>query len=226
MSLYIHITEREAPLPPSNKYYRVPRDIERVDWNAKDLRYRGNVPEYANDLYGGSARQVTIDYNKPYPEVYRLKPDHHTILDCYWQRVWRELNPMLSDSKWSSLLGDALAWTNNTGFPGHYNCITGEEKGTQFPRFDAPRLCSNAIVTGVEKDNRLYLDTMLVSNQTMNAHKVINIKHYWYYGTSVNVKGETNYITRLGIDGARHKVIIPVLTSQPVYVLLNELIKM
>ena len=218
MSLYIHITEREdTPPATGSKIFRVPRDIERMNYNTGDWRVR-------TDGTRGPVRTTVIEKGKAQPEVYRVYPLHHVILDFSFQKLWRELNPMLSDDKWSTLLGNELFLTNNTGFPGHYNCITGEYKGSPFPRFDQPRLCSNAIVTGIESDGELWLDTMLTANPGKKAFEVMKIKHYWFYGTSVNTRGETNYITRLGVDGQRHKVIIPVVTSQRVHIPLNELI--
>jgi len=218
MSIYINIFGKET-LPPvdDRQYFRVPRDVERMDVNANNFRVRTGTR--------GPVRQVVIDKNLAQPEVYRLLPAHHVVLDCAFQRLWRALNPKLSDEKWSSLLGNGLAWTNQTGFPGRFNCVTGADKGKLFPRFDQPRLCSNAVVSGRESNNYLWLDTMLTTNPAMKAADVMRTPHYWYYGTSVNAKGETNFITRLGMDGARHKVIIPVLTSQPVYLPLNELVR-
>jgi len=216
MTLHIDISKQ---LSTGRQYYRVPGDIERVNYNSGDWRVR-------TDGSRGPVRQVVIDENKAMPQVYRVYPLHHVILDCALQKMWRDMNPMLSNQKWSSLLGNGLAWTNNTGFPGHYNCITGDDKDKAFPRFDQPRLCANAVISGVEKDGKLWLDTMLTTNPAMSASDAMAIDHYWYYGTSVNPKGETNYITRLGIDGQRHKVIIPVVTSQPVYIPLDELIRL
>lgn len=221
MSVFVRISSQSQT--PARRFYRVPRDIERVnasdrpDGSKEDLRVR-------TDGTFGKPRQKVLDEGKTFPEVYRIYPLHHVVLNCSFQRLWRDLNPMLSDHRWSSLLGNALAWTNNTGFPGHWNCITGEDADKQFPRFDIPRLCSNAIVAGFEKDGYLWLDTMLTTNPAMRAVDVLDIPYYWYYGTSVNPKGETNFITRLGFDGAYHKVRIPVLTSQKVYVPLDELI--
>lgn len=220
MGLYIHITERED-IPPTTggETYRVPRDVERMNYNTGDWRIR-------TDGTRGPVRETVTVKGKAQPEVFRVYPLHHVVLDCSWQKLWRELNPMLSDDKWSTLLGNELFLTNNTGFPGKYNCITGADKGKPFPRFDQFRLCSNAIVSGTELRNSLWLDTMLTADPVKRASEVMKIKHYWFYGTSVNPRGDTNYITRVGIDGLRHKVIIPVVTSQPVYIPLDELIRL
>src|SRR3990167_7691535 len=81
---------------PTRKFWRVKHDPERP----------------------GCVRQIVLDKGTR-PEVYRFSPDHATVLNCTWQKLWKDLNPALSGEKWSSLLGNALAWTNNTGFPGH-----------------------------------------------------------------------------------------------------------
>jgi hypothetical protein len=213
--------------PPAVQYYRVVHDVERVDWNAKDLRYRGNVDAYKGDLTGGEPRKIygidpatglPVRILKPFPEVYRLKIDHQTIINCAWQHLWRALNPNLDNGKWSTLLGNKLAWTNGTGFPGHWNCITGEDAGLPLPRFDAPRICGGAIVTGRVEGSRLWIDTMLVNNPPPPAADAL-----CYYGTSVNPQGEINLIQRLGLDGRYYPVRVPLVTTIAVYLPVAEL---
>jgi hypothetical protein len=212
--------------PPS--YFRCPHDVERVNWNAKDYRYRGNVDAYKGDLTGGEPRKIYsgdgVQIMKAFPEVYRLKPDHHTVLDCYWQGIWRDLNPMLSDGKWSTLLGNSLAWTNGTGFPDHRNCITGEEPDAPFPRFDAPRACGGAIFKAKRIENGMaWIETLLVTDKSRTASEILASRHLWFWGTSVNPSGEIGLIRRLGIDGSYHPVRVPLVTTIAVYLPLAEL---
>jgi hypothetical protein len=212
--------------PPT--YFRCPHDIERVDWNAKDYRYRGNVDAYKGDLTGGEPRKIYsgdgVQIMKAFPEVFRLKPDHHTVLDCYWQGIWRDLNPMLSDGKWSTLLGNSLAWTNGTGFPDHRNCITGEEPDAPFPRFDAPRACGGAIFKARKIENGMaWIETLLVTDKSRTASEILASRHLWFWGTSVNPSGEIGLIRRLGIDGSYHPVRVPLVTTIAVYLPLAEL---
>jgi hypothetical protein len=213
--------------PPTMQHFRVPHDVERVDWNAKDYRYRGNVDAYKGDLTGGEPRKIygidpatglPVRILKPFPEVYRLKIDHQTIINCAWQHLWRALNPNLDNGKWSTLLGNKLAWTNGTGFPGHWNCITGEDAGLPLPRFDAPRICGGAIVTGHVEGSRLWIDTMLVNNPVPPAGDALS-----YFGTSVNPQGEINLIQRLGLDGRYYPVRVPLVTTIAVYLPVAEL---
>jgi hypothetical protein len=213
--------------PPAVQYYRVVHDVERVDWNAKDLRYRGNVDAYKGDLTGGEPRKIygidpatglPVRILKPFPEVYRLKIDHQTIINCAWQHLWRALNPNLDNGKWSTLLGNKLAWTNGTGFPGHWNCITGEDAGLPLPRFDAPRICGGAVVTGRVEGSRLWIDTMLVNNPPPAPADALS-----YFGTSVSPDGSVNLIKRFGIDGSYRPVRVPLVTTIAVYLPLAEL---
>jgi hypothetical protein len=171
-------------------------------------------------------RQVVLNTGDPMPEVYRLNPDHHTILNCAFQWLWRNINPDLSDKRWSALLGNRLAWTNNTGFPGHVNCVLGEEMSKSFPRFDQPRACGGAILTGTERSGLLHIESMLTFQPVMSAADVLADPTKWYWGTSVNPKGEVNLIMRLGIDGQNYPVRVPLLSAQPVFLPLVELHKL
>lgn len=206
--------------PQDIQYYRVPHDIERKNWNTKDFLYMGD------GYRDGPVRQPVINADDSLPEVYRLDPDIHVILDCAWQRLWRDLNPMLSDRRWSSLLGNALAWTNNTGFPGKRNCITGEDSDEQFPRFDQQRTCGGAIHTGIERSGMLLIDSMLVDNRVPTVEEVLDNPSFWYWGTSINPHGKINLIPRLGIDGNYYPVRVPNVTKTQVFLPLNELHKL
>lgn len=212
--------EEAGTLPPlpQKKYYRIPHDIERVNVSNDQL-------EYITGTNKGRVRQVVLNRHEPLPEVYRLNPDHHVILDCYWQKVWRELNPALSDKKFCTLFGSALAWCNNSGFPGRRNCILNEDLDAQFPRFDQARICGGAIVTGIEKNGLLLIDTLRV-DRLVTAQEIIADKTKWYYGTSISPRGQINYILRLGMDGNYHRVRIPILTAQLAALPLNHLHKL
>lgn len=207
-------------VPDPMQYYRVPHDIERVSMDADntDLRYRGNA--------GGKPRSSVLNTGEALPEMYRLDPEHHTILDCSFQRLWKNLNPDLSNAKWSTLLGNDIAWTNGTGFPGHYNCLTGEGLGLPFPRFDIPRVCGGAVLAGIEQDGRLWIDSMVVTRPAKPAGDVLRNPAWWFWATSINSQGEINFITREGIDGNRYPVRVPLLTTYSVCLPLDQLHKL
>lgn len=206
----------ESPAPTSGvQWYRVPHDIERMDWKEGDLRYR-------TDGSRGKARSIG---KIPYPEVYRLYPDQRTELNCYWQQIWKDINPLLSANRWSSLLGSQRAWNNNTGFPERFNCITGYGQTDEYPEFDAPRVCGGAMLIGKEVGDRLYIETMSVEDQSYTALEVMRNRHLWYWGTSTTSDGKIGIIERMGNDGEYHAVLIPLITEKPVWLPLNELHK-
>lgn len=204
----------ESPTPQI-QYYRVPHDIERFDW-PDDLRYRTD---------GSHGHGRFIQEGAFYPEVYRLQPDHRTELDCYWQKLWKNLNPMLSDKVHSSLLGTNRAWTNNTGFPDRYNCLTGEDEEARLPEFDAPRVCGGAYLTGEEIGDRFYLKSLFSNNHSYTPEEVLKTNWLWYWGTGVNPEGKVSIISRRGIDGRYYPVRIPIITEQRVWLSASHLHK-
>lgn len=198
----------------SKSRFRVPHDTERVNWNSGKLDYSS----------GGEVRSPVTERGEPLPEVYRVYPLHHVVLDCHWQNVWRELNPMLSPRKFCTLFGNQLAWCNGSGFPGHRNCILNEEKDSPFPRFDQARLHGGAVVSGEVRDGKVYIESALISDKI--TVEELSKRKLWYYATSINPRGQINYITRLGVDGNPHPVKIPNLTSAPIYLPASQLHKL
>src|SRR5690242_269757 len=78
------------------QYFRVPHDTERANVNAGEFAYLGD------GNHTGRIRSAVTTNNKPYPEVYRLQPDHQTPLNCAFQKLWRNINPRLDDNHWST----------------------------------------------------------------------------------------------------------------------------
>jgi hypothetical protein len=210
----------------NRRLYRVPHDIERVNWNEGDFRYRGNVTQYAIDPHGGPVRAPVIERNKGLPEIYRLDPDHHVILDCYWQWIWRKLNPELSNKKWATLLGNMLAWTNNTGFPGHYDCINKVDTNLPFPRFDQARINGGAVVVGDVVNGYLLIETLLTDRKNLTASQILASPWLWFWGTNITPKGTINFITRDGLDGVEYPVRVPLLTKMPAYLPISHFHKL
>lgn len=211
--------------------YRQPHDLEinratsSADLSTTDRVYRGdgNATGVVRDTVINSPRNPN---QEPMPEVYRVLPDHQTALECRWIRLWKDLNPMLSTSKFSTLLGNGLAWTNNTGWPGRYNCLTGEGDPTKMPAFHAPIINGGAILKGEEYGGKLYIETLISSNPTPTAQEVLSKPWLWFWGTSIWKTGENKYITRLGIDGRYYPVRVPLITRLPVYLPLSWLDKL
>lgn len=224
MSEYFVIGDRKfvpqepEPAVPSVTYYRAPHDLERYNVNIDNYTYIKSRLGYV--------RNVVVTGGKSMPEVYRFLPFHHVILTERLQWLWRNINPELSDEKWSTLLGYFLAWCNGTGFGDptdpRANYITGENLGKPDPAFDQARFCGGAIFKGTTIGNVIYITT-IPSYNPPSAEFVLKNSHLWYWGTSVSPKGDIYYIRRLGLDGTLKKVRIPLITSKAVYLPKTEL---
>lgn len=205
------------------QYYRVPHDKERL----ADGAYGGD------GYWGGTARPAA----KPIPEVFRLDPDQSTGIPCNWIKFWWALNPMLDREHFELLLDNHWMLCNGTGWPGRYNCLTGEKSDDPTnpykpPAFHAALINGGATVKGLESGGKLWLET-LTTNMTVPVDyndklavkqwKETN-KHKWYYATTVApTSGNVTYTTFAGIDGNRQRLVIPILTTIPVYIQLREL---
>lgn len=210
------------------QFYRKPHDIEIRDYDLEETK--GWV--YMGDGYRNGPVRGTVLHNpdnpqkRGMPEVYRVYPDHQTPINCDWLWLWRELNPMLSDERFCVLLGNGLAWTNNTGFPGRKNCILQKNMDAKDPAFHAPIINGGATLKGVERNGYLLIDGMLISDKVPDAQWVLERKWLWYYGTTVLATGQVNYITLKGIDGNYYPVRIPILSRYQLYVPINWLDKL
>lgn len=195
------------------QYYRQPHDVEIVNYDSKD---GGRV--YRGDGVGGGPVRATVrETNKGMPEVYRYLPDQVTSLSCGWINLWYGLNPELTLKSFCTLLDNHLAFTNNTGWPGRYNCLTGEmATGTnplQPPAFHAGILCGGAIVRKIEQvGGELYFESLLSSEPVPTAQYVLERPYLWFYGMTVIPSGKVNYMVRLGRDGTMKRVRIPIIT--------------
>ena len=205
------------------QYYRVPHDPER---DISDWRYMGD---------GVWNTDMVRDKSKPIPEVYRLYPDQVTPLDCRWIKFWWALNPMLNREHFELLLDNRWMLTNGTGWPGRYNCLTGElAYGTnpyKPPAFHAALINGGATVTGKKVGGILWLDSLItslavpfnVSDKEAAKNWWENNPTKWYYATTIAQSGNITYTTFAGIDGNRQKLRIPILTKEPVYIPIREL---
>jgi len=216
----VYVPEQEI-LPPTVQLWRIPHDVERVNFDAKDYRYRPNIGMTGR---GPVRAAVTVSGN-PRPEVYRLQPDQTTPIDEAHQWLWRNINLELSPDKFCTLFGNTLAWTNNTGFPGHRNYILNKDMDKELPRFHAPLANGGQIVEGEEREGKVYIKSLLMSDPTPTADYVMS-NHLWSYGTSVNTQGEINIIARLGRDGQYKNVRVLFMTKYPVWLPAVELHKL
>lgn len=201
------------------QYYRHPHDIELVNVDSKDggRVYRGDGNR------GGPVRATVRETNKGMPEVFRYAPDQVTPLSCEWIKLWYALNPELTVKSFCTLLDNHLAFTNNTGWPGRYNCLTGTlatgSNPYQPPTFHAGILCGGAIVKMTRMVNtELYFESMPVDGPVPTAQWVLDRPYLWFYGTTIIPSGKVNYMVRLGKDGAMKRVRIPIITRYPPHV--------
>jgi hypothetical protein len=200
------------------QYYRIPHDVERKN-AVDDLRFM-------SDGVKRNVRAKVIDEQKRFPEVYRALPFHHVLLNCPCQWLWRRANRMLSDERWATLAGNELMLCNTTGLPYRYNCIDNAgkpiPKDVKYPAFDQARLFGGCIKEGAEISGLVYIKSMLISEPIKSVDEMLSDISYWHYATSVGVDGTIRYITRKGIDGKYHKVVIPHLTAKPIYLPADE----
>lgn len=205
------------PHPPGLQLFRQPHDVEmRRGTSAASLDrvYMGDGAR------SGPVRESVAESGKTLPEVYRLTPDHQTALPPSWIRLWRDLNPMYSTETFITVLGNTYAWTNNTGWPGRKNCLTGElmdDPLAKDPAFHAPLINGGALLKGQEVDGYLLIDSMSTGwAQVPTAEWVLERPWYWFYGTQVNPDGVVTFMTRTGTDGQRHPIRVPFVTRLPV----------
>ena len=200
---------------------RIPHDVERVDMDAGDdgdRRYRPNV-----GMSGlGVVRKTIRESGKSRPEIYRLEPDHTTPLAEKHQRLWKNINPDLSGLKWRTLLGNELAWTNSSGFPGRRDYINLMDMDRSLPNFDAARVNGGMIVKVRIEGDIAWIDSLLTSDPVPTANDLLTTRR-WSWGTGVAPKGSINYIQRLGTDGTYKHVRIPLITVKKVWLPISEL---
>lgn len=155
------------------------------------------------------------------PEVFRIFPFHHVVLDKDVQMLWWGLNPTLSPNKMSALFSNDLAFCNWTGFPGHANYILEEDLEKKPPKFDQARLCGGAILSGREDGNKLWIDAINVNQPLPSVDYVL--AHPWLYFDAVTIRKTAGVGPTIGrfMDGSV-TIKVPILVEQPAYVYLNK----
>ena len=153
------------------------------------------------------------------PEVFRLSPGHHVVLSEAAQWLWRKLNPQLTDEQWTLCLGNTLAFTNGTGFPGHRNYITGEEPNARDPRFDQARVCGGAILKErYVADGRLYFEAIDTRKPLPTVDYVMEHPYLWFEAVNIAESGGKPVIRPLK-GGWGLPVYVPLLVAvdEPYY---------
>lgn len=219
MDIRINLTTKpELPVLPTIQLWRVPHDVERYNIDAGDFRYAG--------ARVGVVRKTIRDAGVARPEIYRCYPDHTTRIGEKHQWLWKDINPELSGYRWRTLLGNKLAWTNQTGFPGHKDFVNKLDLTLGYPTFHATLVNGGMILEGEEDGNIVWIKSLLVNEPVPSADDLLKT-HKWFWGTSViPSSGDIGMITRLGVDGTYKKVKIPFLTTLRVYLPKAELHKL
>ena len=203
---------------PSVQLYRVPHDVERYNMDKDDYRYAG--------ARVGVVRKVIRESGVARPEIYRVFPDHTTPIGEKHQWLWRNINPNLSGTRWRTLLGNRLAWTNSSGFPGRRDYVNRMDMDENLPNFDAARVNGGMILEGVEEGGIVWLKSLLTTDTVPTTEEMLNSR-MWSWGTSVIPRdGSINMISRLGTDNKYYNVRIPFLTGRRVWLPLDELHKL
>ncbi len=152
------------------------------------------------------------------PEVFRLEPDIHVILTEPVQRLWRALNPHLTDEQWTLCLGNTLEFTNGTGFPGRHNYITGADADKEDPKFDQTRICGGATICGAVSEGNLIIQAIDVRFPLPPVEYVRKRRWLWYEAVNIDVQKGTDGVFRPVIRPLKgawgKKVYVPLLSSR------------
>lgn len=202
---------------PRVQLWRVPHDIERYNVDEDDYRYAG--------ARVGVVRRTIRISGTSRPEIFRTYPDHTTPIGEGHQWLWRNANPELSGGKWAGLLGNTLAWTNQSGFPGRRDYVNRRDMTQGLPNFDAARVNGGQILEGIEDGDKVWLKSLLTSDPIPSVESFLGSK-LWAWGISISPSGNIYHINRLGMDGTLKRVRIPFLTKQMVWLPKNELHKL
>ena len=191
--------EQRLPSPsPYPQFYRVLHDIER-----------------------GGLWRFSL------PEVFLFEPNHATPFTKEWQLFSFSINPFMTGDKWRSLYSYSRAFTNNQGFdkPGdpRADYVNGRDLIFELPKFDKPRICGGASLTGVEDGEYLLVNTLDTRNPPPSLEYAE--KNPWLcYFDAITIDG--NGTPRRFPQGDGERVFIPLVTSQPVKYPLQYLQKM
>jgi hypothetical protein len=215
----ISIAPKVAPLPlPSVQWYRKPHDLEVLSYNEPENW------DYGGDGYrAGPVRNAVVNdprnpNQKPMPEVYRVFPGHQTSLSCAAVKLIRDINhPMIPVKQISSMLNSNYAFSNNTGFPDRYNCLTGENAGEKDPALHEPVITGGALFRALKVENGLVYFESILTTRALPAAKDVIERGLWFWVTAVTKDGQVNIAAKLGADGIYYPVRMPLFSRMPLY---------
>jgi hypothetical protein len=200
-SVTVRFAGQTVTVGTSEQWYWCPHDRFRYDYDGRETggwRY--------NPAGTGRARASARDSNNSQPEVYRLDPQHSTRLDEPWQNLLCGINPELERDKTLTLLGEGLAFCNGT-----------------FGVLDQPRLMGGAVVRGRVDGNKLWIKTLLTSQPIPSPAQVL-ADRLWFWCVGVQPDGDVNLWWRRGIDGHMYTPKMLIVSAQPIFVALDEVL--
>lgn len=210
-----YIPQAETPEPA---FYRVrcPHDTERVNINQGRDEY---IPASTTPTARGVVRQSVLDKGAPLPEVYRFSPAHSVLLTKPLQLLWKAINPELSNEKWRSLLGSALAFTNNgTGFATpHADYVNNRDLNYKPPSFDQSRFCGGAEFRATRRDGLAIIESIRTDRPLPTAQQLLDSPWLWFWGTSIAPNGNIYYMRKKSVSGDLIKIRVPLFTELEIY---------
>lgn len=162
------LEEQTPPVPPSS----VPL------WR---MKYPSNPRDAAT-----SAAQQQDQPSHGFPDIIPLAEGVQRVqLTQAWQLYIAAINPRMDKRRVSGLLGDAVAFTNKTGFGGSVprrNYLIDEDlKANALPEFDKVRTCGGACHTGVIEGDMLRLLTLDGNLPPPNIAEVNPLSHPYLF---------------------------------------------
>lgn len=169
------------------------------------------------------------------PEVFPFLPNHYSFFGRRWQLLEKQLNPVMTNSKWHNLhLGgndgdDATAFNNRQGFEmrgdPRVDFVNGKDLGAPLPKQEA-LVCGGAILAQKYiQDNYLYCEYIDANAPAPTLQYVLD--RPWLYFDAVTVRNSVNGIV-IGrfphADGER--VFILLLAHQPIKIHLSKVTRL
>lgn len=152
-----------------------------------------------HDREMGAVREEVILRGKTLPEVFQPLSDHNpfTPLTRSWQRLWKDINPQITNLEWRQLLFWQRAFTNNNGFekPGdpRRDYINNKNLTADLPKIEC-LLCGGALVSIVGET--VFRGEEVYELEVMNGRfgapplqDVLKMPWLFYEAVSVSVTG-------------------------------------
>ena len=196
-------------------------------------------PPSGPQLYYVKHWPIGDPYRDGRPEVVRMLPVHKSYFDREWQEFyfaltwhfWPAFSRDFSAKRWTSLNGYRVALMNYSGF-GDYdnpkaNYILGQDIGAPLPAYDKTRTMGGNVVTGYEMDGLLYVETIDGNASPPNLDYVLE-RPWLYFHCVLAFKERVGLFPQgcVSADNIWQPTIAPLVSSQPVYLEMDRLVKL